>query len=555
MVNKENLTQTGSKSIIPQGIFSMMKVQWKGLLYEGLKDEIQLYLSQMTEVPSELEVLDLFSSFQTILSLQPNDIEFNKLTEAQKLCISMIYASDLYIEYLSSTSAFKTTWEGGSSVKHLKEDPKDIEEVKGKINFYLSIASTFRSDEPTPPLKKVFNNLTQTKDCSIFILEWFFSYLESKTQISFDYKTFNDVYESIAEENYERFCDIVYNWNKVVIHDLSVSFDILFPLLLFIESNLDDADTILYNVRKEIFSGVSPEDEIYISPITIIFLFIISYIFDKNVFHYLTYYQQDHSLTPFRAFISENFIDIYNNWIEKEIEVMSNFFRKNSRFCTPMGTLEDTDNTNKNTNNHAGKGTGQTIAQQQESGLSGENGNPANKNQNPPKAPEPKSEAPRHINVPCSKEMLMKLAEGLVRGIDDETKPLVTSKVKERNGTIIKKLVCLFSGVGKNDESLEWPYNLEWTDYANSLKLLVYLLNYEGELKDPLDAVDENDEEGIAKEIKQDFSGIPFWRIVGPALDYSERSLSSKAKIPVKNNVGLMKKLAQFWYECKKLDD
>ena len=64
-----------------------------------------------------------------------------------------------------------------------------------------------------------------------------------------------------------------------------------------------------------------------------------------------------------------------------------------------------------------------------------------------------------------------------------------------------------------------------------------------------------DDEEGIAKDIKQNFSGIPFWRIVGPALDYSERSLSSKAKIPVKSNVDLMKKLAQFWFECKKLDD
>ncbi|MBR0492831.1 MAG: hypothetical protein IJJ83_03615 [Muribaculaceae bacterium] len=271
MVNQENLTQTGSKSLNPQGIISLKKVQWKGPQYEGLKDEIQLYLSQMTEVPSELEVLDLFSSFQTIQALDSKDIEFNKLTEAQKLCISMIYASDLYIEYLSSTTAFKTTWEGFYYRTHLNENPKDIEEVKGKINFHLNLASTFRYDEPTPPLKKVFNNLTQTKYCSIFILEWFFSYLESKTQISFDYKTFNDVYESIAEENYERFCDIVYNWNKVVIHELSVSVDILFPLLLFLESNMDaaEADVILYNIRKEIFSGVSPEDKINISLINV----------------------------------------------------------------------------------------------------------------------------------------------------------------------------------------------------------------------------------------------------------------------------------------------
>ena len=553
MANQENLTQAGSKTINPQDVFSMKRVQLKGSQYESLKGEIQLYLSQMTEAPSELEVLDSLSSFQTILSLDLKDIEFNKLTEAQKLCISMIYASDLYIDYLSTVACPITPKGEGSKEIHLQEDPRCPGFAKIQIPYDFTFRSSFAGDLPIP-LKVIFNHLTQTKHCSCFIINWFYCYL-TNTQL-FDFATYNNLYESITEDNYERFHDMIINWDLVAIHDLSVSIDILFPLLLFIESNTNDADTILYNVRKEIFSGVSPEDEINISPITIFFLFIISYLFNNNLFLYLTHYQHDSVLTPFQAFISKNFMDIYNNWIDKEIEVMSNFFRKNSRFCTPMGTLEDTDNTNKKANNHAGKGTGQTIAQQQESDSRGENDKLADKIQNQPKDPEPKAEAPRHIEVPCSKEMLTKLAEGLVQGIDDESKPLVTSKVKERNSTIIKKLVCLFSGIGIHDESLEWPYNLKWADYANSLKLLVYLLNYEGELKDPLDAVDENDEEGIAKEIKQDFSGIPFWRIVGPALDYSERSLSSKAKIPVKNNnVGLMKKLAQFWYECKKLDD
>ena len=204
----------------------------------------------------------------------------------------------------------------------------------------------------------------------------------------------------------------------------------------------------------------------------------------------------------------------------------------------------DDESNNSTSNNQANK----EQEQQQKSSI-GESGRQSSRTQS-------QQEAPRHIEVRCSKEMLTKLAEGLVKGIDDESKPLVTSTVKERNGTIIKKLVCLFSGVGIHDESLEWPYNLKWKDYANSLKLLVYLLKYDGELKDPLDAVDENDVEGIAKEIKQDSTGIPVWSVIGPALGYSERSLSSKAKIPVKNNnVGLMKKLAQFWYECKKLDD
>lgn len=549
MANQENLPQTGSKSINPQDIFSLKKVQWKGPQYEGLKVELQHYLSQMTEVPSELEVLDLFSSFQTILSLDSKDIEFNKLTEAQKLCISMIYASDLYIDYLSSTQGFKTTWEGFYGRTLLKEDPKDVEEVKGKINFYLDIASTFRSEEPTPPLKKVFNNLTQTKDCSMFILEWFFSYLESKSQISFDYKTFNNVYESIAEENYERFCDIVYNWNKVVIHELSVSIDILFPLLLFIESNLDDADTILYNVRKEIFSGVSPEDEIIISPITIVFLFIISYIFDKNVFLYLTYYQQDHSLTPFRAFISKDFMDIYNNWIEKEIEVMSNFFRKNFRFCTPMGTLEDTDNTNKNANNHAGKETGQTIEQLQELGSGDETGNP------------PEEKPKRHLSVGHDIEAIKKLATYLVEGFTNTrgSLPALVSSNDEKNITI-NKLIFLFTG--NKDYSFDGKYNLTWNAERVYLKLLIKLLHNLNELATGSHAVVTNRADYISDEyIKCKLKG-GVWPKVAEAFenikseatirnaDYRKNYKDTTAPINQKR-LRDMKVIADLWLKCK----
>ena len=178
----------------------------------------------------------------------------------------------------------------------------------------------------------------------------------------------------------------------------------------------------------------------------------------------------------------------------------------------------------------------------------------------PPMEADPKVEMPRHLDVPCSYDVLLKLAEGLVCGFSVESsgkhKPLVESKVHEGNNTKIKKLICLFSGVGINDESLRWPYNLKWNDKANSLKLLVYLLHYKGKLDNPLDAIDEGDDEGISDIIRTSFKGAPVWSIIGPALNYKERSLSSKAKIPVKNNnVNLMKKLAQFWFECKKLDD
>ena len=549
MVNQENLTQTGSKSINPQGIFSLKKVQWKGPQYEGLKVEIQHYLSQMTEAPSELDVLDLFSSFQTILSLNSKDIEFNKLTEAQKLCISMIYASDLYIEHLSSSSSIIIAREGFNHKILFKDDPKDIEDAKSRIQFYLNFASTFRNGKPISPLKKVFKNLTQTKYCSIFILEWFFCYLESKTQISFDYKSFNDVYESITEENYERFSDIVYNWNELVIHDLSVSIDILFPLLLFIESSMDATDAVLYNIRKEIFSGVSPEEAISISPITIIFLFIISYIFNKNVFSYLTHYQQDNSLLPFRAFISEDFMDIYNNWIEKEIEVMSNFFRKNSRFCTPMETLDDTDNTNQNANNHADKGTGQTIAQQPESGSGDETGNPLEV--------KPK----RHLSVGHDVEAIKKLATKLVGGYSNKRgsiQPLVSSD--DEKDITINKLIFLFTG--NKDYSFDGQYNLTWNAEQVYLKLLIKLLHNLNELATGSHAVDVGRADyisdkyiecrltgGVWPKVAEAFENIKSGATIRNA-DYKKNYKDTEAPIN-KKRLRDMKVIADLWLKCK----
>lgn len=546
MVNQENLTQTGSKSINPQGIFSLKKVQWKGPQYEGLKVEIQHYLSQMTEAPSELEVLDLLSSFQTILSLDLKDIEFNKLTEAQKLCISMIYASDLYIDYLSTVACPITPKGEGSKEIHLQEDPRCPGFVKIQIPYDFTFRRSFAGDLPIP-LKVIFNHLTQTKHCSCFIINWFYCYL-TNTQL-FDFATYNNLYESITEDNYERFHDMIINWDLVAIHDLSVSIDILFPLLLFIESNTNDADTILYNVRKEIFSGVSPEDEINISPITIIFLFIISYLFNNNLFLYLTHYQHDSVLTPFQAFISKNFMDIYNNWIEKEIEVMSNFFRKNSRFCTPMETLEDTDNTNKNAINHAGKGTGQTIAQQQESDSGDETGSP------------PEVKPKRHLSVGHDVDAIKKLATKLVGGYTNKRgsiPPLVSSS--DEKDITINKLIFLFTG--NKDYSFDGPYNLTWNAEQVYLKLLIKLLHNLNVLATGSHAVDKDRTDYISdKYIKCRLKG-GVWPKVAEAFEniksgatirnanYKKNYQDTEAPIN-KKRMNDMKVIADLWLKCK----
>ena len=388
-----------------------------------------------------------------------------------------------------------------------------------------------------------FNHIIQAKRFYLFLLKLLYNLSLHYESSHFDIRIYDSANDIIVNENYNLFCDIINLFDHAQRVILLNYVELIFPVGLFIEhsiTTINNADATLFGMNNSFQPNFNSSFSSLLLNLTI------NYLISNTMTLHEDYYSESDSLF-WKIFGSDTY-DIFNIWIRAESQYIFSYFR--SHYLLGIPSTNNENNSNKNSLNRKHNEQEPLINK-----TNPESPKSEAEALNPPKAPEPKTEAPRHINVPCSKEMLMKLAEGLVRGIDDESKPLVTSKVKERNSTIIKKLVCLFSGIGIHDESLEWPYNLKWADYANSLKLLVYLLNYVGELKDPLDAVDENDEEGIAKEIKQDFSGIPFWRIVGPALDYSERSLSSKAKIPVKNNVGLMKKLAQFWYECKKLDD
>lgn len=417
----------------------------------------------------------------------------------------------------------------------------------------------------TPFLSNVFNHLIQIKQSFSLFLE-IFDRIMSQMELSlFDYKTYNLLNDSIIEEKYDLFREIIYGWNNEVIPKLAIILEHFYPIFLFLETNIQKKDqNILDDIRCFLTEHTSVNFPLIHSPIIIeasltsyILITIINYLLFNILREYLNpdvseclhYFWPKNQLTGFHldyiVWINENMTkQIYYFQNTAKINLLSDFIDTESQ------TIR---NQERNKENKSIKDTKQTQSayrsgREQDSGIM---------NQETEKSSQlnMKKDIPNHIEVPYSKEMLTKFAEGLVRGIDDDSKPLVTSKVKEGNGTKIKKLVCLFSGVDINDESLEWPYNLKWTDYANSLKLLVYLLHYKGELKDPLDAINEKDKEGIAEVIKQNFKGIHVWSIVGPALNYKERSLSSKAKIPVKSNVDLMKKLAQFWFECKKLDD
>jgi hypothetical protein len=175
---------------------------------------------------------------------------------------------------------------------------------------------------------------------------------------------------------------------------------------------------------------------------------------------------------------SKKFVNIFNEWIEKETEEIIGYFRNKNDLIeeSAKSTIENSiTNYSIVRNNHK-------TEQVQSSGE-----NPKQKDDNkpePPENPQPRVDAPEHIKVHCGRKTLEKLINGLINGHKDETlgnfTPLVISKTGEDREAIKTKLICLFTGEGINDESIKWPYDLEWNDTANSLKLLVYLLLYEG---------------------------------------------------------------------------
>jgi len=504
------------------------------------QDEIEKYLNSLANTPPVVEVSKLFNFFQSENCSLPHSIEFNTLSNEQKTLISMIYVTEKYITCLIIN---REIFIEESQITHYTSKNKytgnnnDLDifsyfstfEDEVRLTLFKSLGCTLLPNEPhklahrysAPPLRIVFNFLTQVKYSFQFLLEWFWGIIGPLEHITFDYKEYKNLVNAVTEENYERFYIVVNDWNEKVVNQLSSLAELAYPILKYFESHTIEFEQILYSIKKDITT--MPKDRVcrVSSPIRLMLFLLIIYIFRNNVDEYLLI-EQRINYHFFFLKKSETFVTNYFDWINNEIEAISEYFTK---------LLENS----------------ATV-------------DPVNNRTNAFSEPQIQVLPEETLNIHIGRKMLEKLVKGLIEGHKDETlgylTPLVSSKTGEDKESIKKKLICLFTGEGINDESIKWPYNLKWEDKGNSLKLLVYLLHYEEMLFDPLkEAINENDVEGISDKVRTDFTGKPVWKTVGTALGYKKNSLRNKNKIPKRSNLSLMKKLAQFWSECKKLDD
>lgn len=538
---------------------------------DKLRTQVIDYANELNDAPAIIPAQDFLDFFKRDIFTNPDPIEFSTLTDEQKTCICMIYTSGLYTHLVSilSSPALEAVHHAKSGVyinqqytereftytarikksneadePELDDYLKDDKLLKVPIVYERLISSYFI----TPPLRVVFEHLIQIKESFYLLLEWFYNYLEHIEQISFDFKTYHSLYESVAKEDYDLFYSIVNNYGNKTISKLSIIVDLFYPTLHHFESQTTDYSHIIDNIRKNSHNLVYGV-ELTSSPINTLFNFLIIYIFRNCIEPYLS----DTSLCIHYIALmdySKEFVNIFNEWIEKETEEILGYFRNNNDLIegSAKSTIKNSITNYSIQDNHK-------TEQVQSSGE-----NPKQKDDNkpePPENPQPRVDAPEHIKVHCGRKTLEKLINGLINGHKDETlgnfTPLVISKTGEDREAIKTKLICLFTGEGINDESIKWPYDLEWNDTANSLKLLVYLLLYEGIVLSLSDAVDENKSDGICEKIKTNFKGKKVWKIVGNALSY--KSLRNKARTPKTTNISLMKKLASFYIDCQKLDD
>lgn len=568
-------------------VFCSVSCQCMPKQYYNLCVQIKRYIEGMNIMPPTMDVLAFFNYFKMEGLSDLNNITFNTLTEEQKTYLSIINISAQYIEELSRISEYFISSDSDKQNNDKKPWLSELDAVRSVEYLYAEELSFMvfghilkKDKEPFdikslsdiqtrkrfakrtfPPIGLVFNHLTHIKRSFHFFLELFYHYYGSLTYLHFDRKAYDSIFESIAKENYELFRDIIYKWDNQVVNKMLIVLEIVYPILYYFESQITNYDIILSRINKELTSFDSRSVLLDLSPIRVIIHFLIIFLFRNIVEEYLN---EEQRIAHYKPFENQTmvFVKFFFAWIDNEIKAISDFFSNNPFEYLKEHIQIDNPNTTKSVEILDEKSNEHSKNQDsQDSKLEQPGDNNPNPTDNDKQAPledtEPKIDVPDYIKVRCGQKMLEKLINGLINGHKDETlgyfTPLVTSKTGEDREAIKKKLICLFTGEGINDESIKWPYDLKWNDKANSLKLLVYLLLYEGIVLSLSDAVDENNYDGICEKIKTNFTGKHVWNIVGNALSY--KSLRNKAKIPKESNISLMKKLASFYIDCQKLDD
>ena len=554
----------------------LKSILWNGPQYLELKEQIYNYLKTIDErdeidrmfKPSKLlptiPVSTMFDYYQTEIFANTNFIFFS-LPEEKKTFITMIHTSydfvrTLVISFADIYSINEKEIRRKSEQQPPEEENKSLYEIKARwdeedeeynkrrrlellqgkysnLREYIEVMELFHEDyhkqiqkvlvtnPSTPSLRTVFDRLVQTKRIFGFILDYFYQMLEPIKHFHLDYKTYNTLYDSITEEDYNQFSKLIDSWDIEVIKELSILVDRIFPLVLYIESQA--TDSMLLSIRKGL-TTIHLEQKFESSLISTLLVFLVDYVFINIMKNHIN----DIGRETLCSLFSIEFQAQHYEWINCEVEEIIDFFSSNLH--------EIQSNINKEKDDEKRTGSNEKKPNQEELD---------------PETPEDSKQ--EHLSVPYSQGVIRKLAEGLVKGHDALDFPnLVSSEIGDDDA--INKLVFLFKG--KADILVKDPYNLQWNkNYnLNGLKLLIYLLHFTGEFKnnDPLNALDDSEKsrDGISELVKFKNTGRKrIFPIVEKAFNRGKKSIQNAPR-PKSGNRFFLEQIVQFWFYCKNSD-
>ena len=372
-----------------------------------------------------------------------------------------------------------------------------------------------------PWFKLVFMTLKPVNDRELITLEEFFSKLvriknsvklslsmlnvgpkKKNKEFDIDLKTYNQLIESIQNNDFELFKNITYECDERLLIAISRVVNNYYNLFIVTEAVItEEMESLDLNVIKKFLSKVATlSDET--GPET----------FCR--FLGAVYFYEYYFMNSLDSDIS-NAID--HLW---EVVGLKDFIKHLSEWCT-LQAQELLDNLEEQPNPFI-----DLLKDLKESKGNEDDENSENRDEKNDKTP-PKS----HISVKHDIRIIEKLADYLVNGYDGTSGHLI-NLVSSGDGNEKIKLVYLLTGNPKY--YFDGPYKLKWNGDGTYLKLLIQLLHNTSKLETPEQAIDSNQTDYISrKNIKTGFKGV--WDKVGEAFERSGDSLKGAVFADEKN--------------------
>lgn len=384
-----------------------------------------------------------------------------------------------------------------------------------KFNYYDEsfITSLFPSRYISTNLRGEFEKLVYIKEKSLSILRAYINVvgMEDDMEDVMEEQLYflNELYESIEDNNYEQFKEVVYSNGVDVFRFYMQFFNLIYinSRMLEIDSNILDSNPDI--VDHFLSSNYITDPEFNTSFAIRFAIYLNCYVFSviKNLppgaKEAIEYFWEASDFLWFK--------DFFVKWTEEECSLFTNDTKQDSK----------------------------------------RDDNPKRTEKSPK----------RNLHLGHDVEAIKKLATYLVKGFTNKrgSLPTLVSSNDEKNITI-NKLIFLFTG--NKDYSFEGPYNLTWNAELVYLKLLIKLLHNLNELATSSHAVDDkridyiSDEYikcrltgGVWPKVAEAFENIKSEASVRNA-DYKKNYKDTEAPINQKR-LRDMKVIADLWLKCK----